>query len=157
MIYDMTSDYRTRPEHIVVFETANHCCMLPWGVVHHRDFDKHNNHVNNLRGMTRSAHSAYHQRIEKYLHEVSQRILEKALTRMRRYRERLPFDISKEEHILYWDPTRVFHEWFHENIEDITKEFELELIIATSQGLGITVNYSTSSLKVTSVEPNTEP
>lgn len=79
---------------------------------------------------------------------------------MREYKARLPIDTSnnnKDEHTLYFDPTKSFDEWVDENREHIKKEFEIELMIANSLRLGFDVWYSTSSLKVTCIKPNTKP
>jgi hypothetical protein len=47
-------------EHILVFEDTYNCCVLPWGVVHHRDESRTNNVWYNLQGMTRTQHLRLH-------------------------------------------------------------------------------------------------
>ena len=36
------------------------CCMLPWGVVHHKDGNRQNNNMTNLQGMSRSVYTRLH-------------------------------------------------------------------------------------------------
>jgi hypothetical protein len=48
-------------EHIAIFEETHNCCLLDWGVVHHRDGVKSNNIWYNLQGMTLPQHTRLHQ------------------------------------------------------------------------------------------------
>jgi len=43
-------------EHRYIWERFNFACLLPWGVVHHKDNDHLNNNLSNLQGMTRKNH-----------------------------------------------------------------------------------------------------
>jgi hypothetical protein len=47
-------------EHVYVYETFHKCCMLEWGVVHHKNQDKKANDITNLQGMTRAQHKQIH-------------------------------------------------------------------------------------------------
>lgn len=55
----------TNLEHIVVFEKAHGCCMLPWSSVHHKNGTKTDNRVENLEGMMKREHRRMHS-IEMY-------------------------------------------------------------------------------------------
>lgn len=50
------------PLHILVFEEANSCCVLPWCDVHHVDRNTMNNRPENLVGMMESQHMSLHHR-----------------------------------------------------------------------------------------------
>jgi HNH endonuclease len=52
-------------EHVIVFEATYNCCMLDWGVVHHRDRNRLNNIWYNLQGMTLSQHMHLHNKHNK--------------------------------------------------------------------------------------------
>ena len=54
-------NWRYMREHIYFYEQYHQLCMLPWGDVHHKDFNKENNMIWNLQGMMGSDHSSYHQ------------------------------------------------------------------------------------------------
>lgn len=43
-------------EHVYFFERYNKCCMLPWGDVHHKDFNTENNMPWNLMGLMHYQH-----------------------------------------------------------------------------------------------------
>ena len=50
-------------EHIYFYQEYYKCCLLPWGVVHHKEpvtKDYCNNMIWNLQGMTNSQHISYH-------------------------------------------------------------------------------------------------
>src|SRR3982751_1399970 len=47
-------------EHVYFFQEYHKCCILPWGVVHHKNFDKENNMIWNLEGMMNKNHSSLH-------------------------------------------------------------------------------------------------
>jgi hypothetical protein len=47
-------------EHRLVYETFHQCCLLRWGVVHHKDGNRQNNHISNLEGMTQAMHTRIH-------------------------------------------------------------------------------------------------
>jgi hypothetical protein len=48
-------------EHILVYEDSRNCCVLPWGVIHHRDENKTNNVWYNLKGLpNKGEHSRLH-------------------------------------------------------------------------------------------------
>lgn len=47
-------------EHIYIYQEYNHLSMLKWGVVHHLDFNKTNNSIENLQGMTKWDHMKLH-------------------------------------------------------------------------------------------------
>jgi hypothetical protein len=51
-----------RRPYIIFFEQYNKCCMLKWGVVHHKDENPLNNNIENLQGMTRSQHMKLHRK-----------------------------------------------------------------------------------------------
>ncbi len=52
------------PEHVKVFTEYNKCCMLKWGVVHHKDENRKNNNIDNLQGMTRANHMTIHKSLD---------------------------------------------------------------------------------------------
>lgn len=70
-IYDhYNSNKRGRiPEHIYNFTMYNKCCMLLWGVVHHKDENKENNMPWNLEGMM----DINHRKLHKPLTDMSDR------------------------------------------------------------------------------------
>lgn len=47
-------------EHTFFYTEYYQCCILPWGIVHHKDDNKENNMIWNLEGMTRAQHMALH-------------------------------------------------------------------------------------------------
>lgn len=47
-------------EHIVVYEKHHKCCVLKWGIVHHKNGNKLDNRVRNLSLIGRSKHAYYH-------------------------------------------------------------------------------------------------
>ena len=47
-------------EHRLVWEVFNDACLLPWGVVHHKNGIKDDNRPENIEAMTRSQHSSLH-------------------------------------------------------------------------------------------------
>ena len=53
-------DGEYKHEHVYFYEQKNKLCMLPWGHVHHIDFNKENNMPWNLQGMTVSNHMKLH-------------------------------------------------------------------------------------------------
>jgi HNH endonuclease len=53
-------------EHIYNYQEYNKLCMLPWGEVHHINFNKDNNEISNLQGMTKSQHTYIHMKGNEY-------------------------------------------------------------------------------------------
>lgn len=54
-------------EHVYFYQEYFKCCMLPWGVVHHKDGNKENNIPYwNLQGMSRKHHQTLHNKGNKY-------------------------------------------------------------------------------------------
>lgn len=47
-------------ENVYIFQEYHKCCMLPWGDVHHKDFNKENNKISNLIGLMHSKHLSLH-------------------------------------------------------------------------------------------------
>lgn len=51
-------------EHIFIFQEYYNCCLLDWGVVHHKNRIKIDNRIENLDGMMNSQHSRLHREID---------------------------------------------------------------------------------------------
>jgi hypothetical protein len=51
-------------EHVYNFTEFNRCCMLKWGIVHHKDENTENNMPWNLQGMMWGSHTQYHCKID---------------------------------------------------------------------------------------------
>jgi hypothetical protein len=49
-------------EHILIYEDYHQCCMLDWGIIHHKDENRQNNSIDNLEGMTRGQHNTIHKK-----------------------------------------------------------------------------------------------
>lgn len=49
-------------EHVFVYQEYYKCCMLKWGIVHHKDGNRINNEISNLMAMTRAQHTALHRK-----------------------------------------------------------------------------------------------
>lgn len=59
-------------EHVLVFETYHKCVLLPWGIVHHKDGNKQNNHLENLEGMINLRHHQLHRPVQpRFIEECS--------------------------------------------------------------------------------------
>src|SRR3982750_3070765 len=52
-------------EHIYKFQEHYKCCLLPWGVIHHKDELRSNNEISNLSGMMKRKHTSIHQKGKK--------------------------------------------------------------------------------------------
>lgn len=61
-------------QHVLVFEEHQHCCMLKWGIVHHKDENPKNNTWKNLEGMTKGQHSRHHRTGKEWSDEVKKKI-----------------------------------------------------------------------------------
>jgi hypothetical protein len=59
-------------EHIYNYQEYHKCCMLPWGEVHHKDFNTENNMIWNLQGMMARQHQHLH-----HMKDLSDRICSK--------------------------------------------------------------------------------
>lgn len=51
-------------EHVYNFTEFNQCCMLPWGIVHHKDENTENNMPWNLQGMMWGNHTQHHCKVD---------------------------------------------------------------------------------------------
>jgi hypothetical protein len=51
-------------EHIVVYEEHYKCCIPRWGVIHHKDGNKSNNHWRNLELTSNGKHTTIHSRLD---------------------------------------------------------------------------------------------
>lgn len=49
-------------QHILIFERNYNCCVLIWGVVHHKNGIKDDNRIENLIGMTKFKHMSLHKK-----------------------------------------------------------------------------------------------
>ena len=49
--------YKYELEHRYIFEQYYKCCLLPWGIVHHKNGNKLDNTIKNLEGMTNAKHA----------------------------------------------------------------------------------------------------
>lgn len=49
-----------RFQHDLIFEEDYKCCLLKWGIVHHKNEVKDDNRIENLQGMTNSQHISHH-------------------------------------------------------------------------------------------------
>lgn len=47
-------------EHIIVYEYHHKCCVLEWGVVHHKNKIRDDNDIENLECMMKGKHSQHH-------------------------------------------------------------------------------------------------
>lgn len=47
-------------EHVYVYETFHKCCLLKWGIIHHKDGNRQNNEISNIEGIMRSNHQILH-------------------------------------------------------------------------------------------------
>ena len=47
-------------EHRLIYEQFHKCCMLKWGVIHHKNEVKDDNRIENLEGMTKFNHVRLH-------------------------------------------------------------------------------------------------
>lgn len=54
--------YTYVPEHILVVERELKCCMLPWGLVHHKNGVKTDNRIENLQPMMHPEHMPEHRK-----------------------------------------------------------------------------------------------
>lgn len=50
-------------EHRLIYEEYYKCCLLPWGVIHHRNGKTDDNRVENLEGMLQSRHREIHKQL----------------------------------------------------------------------------------------------
>lgn len=63
--YYKTDQHGYVREHVFIYESYHKCCMLKWGIVHHKDENKLNNSIENLEGMTRKQHNKVHHFLER--------------------------------------------------------------------------------------------
>jgi len=49
--------------HRVIFEDYHKCTLLPWANIHHRNFNKHDNRIENLQLLSASEHQKIHKAI----------------------------------------------------------------------------------------------
>lgn len=52
--------HRGKALHRVIYEDYHHCTLLPHANIHHKDFNKHNNNIDNLILLTASEHQKIH-------------------------------------------------------------------------------------------------
>ena len=52
--------HRGKALHRVIFEDYHQCTLLPWANIHHKDFNKHNNSIENLQLLSASEHQKIH-------------------------------------------------------------------------------------------------
>lgn len=51
-------------EHVYVFQNYHKCCLLDWGIIHHKNHIKDDNRLENLEGMTAQKHMSLHKKID---------------------------------------------------------------------------------------------
>ena len=51
---------KKRGEHDIIFEQYHKCCLLKWGLVHHKNEVRDDNRIKNLEGMTKGQHISFH-------------------------------------------------------------------------------------------------
>ena len=54
-------------EHRLVWEGCNRACLLPWGIVHHKNHIKTDNRFSNLEAMSNNNHSELTQKEQPYI------------------------------------------------------------------------------------------
>ena len=47
-------------EHILLYEQYHKCCLLRWGLIHHRNGVRVDNRIENLQGLTKAQHNSLH-------------------------------------------------------------------------------------------------
>lgn len=57
--------HRGKALHRVIFEDYHKCTLLPWANIHHRNFNKHDNRIENLQLLSASEHQKIHKALYK--------------------------------------------------------------------------------------------
>lgn len=55
--------HRGKALHRVIYEDYHKCTLLPWANIHHRNFNKHDNRIENLQLLSASEHQKIHKAI----------------------------------------------------------------------------------------------